>query len=99
MSDDKEIERCDKSHQESVTHDRYRAAVNHPVRKAILELLRGGSLTVDELAAKTGLTPEMLSWHLDVLESGMFACIEKENKSEDVLYQLTKAGRVINYLE
>jgi DNA-binding transcriptional ArsR family regulator len=96
---DEEIERCDTSHQESVTHDRYRAAVNHPDRKAILELLRGGSLTVEELVAKTGLTPEALSWHLGVLESGMFACVEKINRPEGVAYQLTKAGRVINYLE
>lgn len=59
MSDDEEIEKCDTAHQESVTHDRYRAAVNHPVRKAILELLRGGSLTVEEIASKTGLTPEV----------------------------------------
>jgi DNA-binding transcriptional ArsR family regulator len=96
---DEEIERCDTANHESVTHDRYRAAVNHPVRKMILELLRGGSLTVEELAAKTGLTSEALSWHLSVLESGMFACIEKKNGPEGVIYHLTKAGRVINYLE
>jgi DNA-binding transcriptional ArsR family regulator len=98
MSDD-EIERCDTSNQESVTHDRYRAAVNHPDRKAILEALCGGSLAFEELAAKTGLSTEALSWHLAVLESGMFACIEKHNGSEGIVYQLTKAGRVINYLE
>jgi len=96
---DEEIERCDTSNQESVTHDRYRAAVNHPDRKAILELLRGGSLTVEELAAKTGLTTEVLSWHLAVLESGMFACVEKINRPQGAAYQLTKAGRVINNLE
>ena len=99
MSDDEEIERCDSAKQESVTHDLYRAAVNHPARKAILELLRGQSYTFDELAAKTGLTPEALNWHISVLESGMFACIEKQNRPEGTVYQLTKAGRVINYLE
>lgn len=96
---DEEIERCDTSHQESVTHDRYRAAVNHPVRKAILELLRERNYTAEELATKTGLTPEALSWHISVLESGMFACIEKKNGPEGAVYQLTKAGRVIEYLE
>jgi DNA-binding transcriptional ArsR family regulator len=96
---DEEIERCDSANQESVTHDRYRAAVNHPVRKAILELLSERSYTFDELAAKTGLMPEALSWHISVLESGMFVCIEKQNGSEGAVYQLTKAGRVINYLE
>jgi DNA-binding transcriptional ArsR family regulator len=99
MSEDEEIEKCDTSKQESVTHDRYRAAVNHPVRKAILELLRERSYTVEELAAKTGLTTEALSWHISVLESGMFACIEKQNGPQGTVYQLTKAGRVINYLE
>lgn len=96
---DEEIEACDNTNQESVTHDRYRAAVNHPDRKVILELLQKGSLTVEELAVKTGLTSEALSWHLAVLESGMFACVEKQNRPEGAVYQLTKAGRVINYLE
>ncbi len=99
MSDDQEIEKCDTTHQESVTHDRYRAAVNHPARKSILEALRAGSLTAEEIALKTGLTPEALNWHLTVLESGMFACIEKEKRDGCVAYRLTKAGRVINYLE
>jgi DNA-binding transcriptional ArsR family regulator len=96
---DEEIERCDTANHESVTHDRYREAVNHPDRKAILEALRGGNLTVEVLAAKTGLTPEALNWHIAVLESGRFACIEKKNGPEGVVYQLTKAGKVINYLE
>ncbi len=96
---DEDIERCDKTNQESVTHDRYRAAVNHPDRKAILEALRGSSLTVEALTAKTGLTAEALSWHLAVLESGMFACVEKENAPTGYVYRLTKAGRVINCLE
>jgi DNA-binding transcriptional ArsR family regulator len=96
---DEEIEGCDNTNQESITHDQYRAAVNHPDRKAILEALREGSLTVEELTAKTGLTPEALSWHITVLENGMFACIEKQNRPEGAVYQLTKAGRVINYLE
>jgi hypothetical protein len=45
------------------------------------------------------LTDEVLRWHLAVLESGMFACVEKVNKPEGAVYQLSKAGRVINYLE
>lgn len=98
MLDDEEIANCDTTNQESVTHDRYRAAVNHPVRKEILQLLIGGSLTVEELSAQIGLTPEALGWHLAVLESGMFACIEKVNSTKGAVYQLTKAGRVINYL-
>jgi DNA-binding transcriptional ArsR family regulator len=96
---DEEIEGCDSANQESVTHDRYRAAVNHPVRKAILGLLSERSYTFEELASKTGLTAEALSWHLSVLESGMFACIEKKNGPKGAVYQLTKAGRVIEYLE
>ncbi len=82
-----------------IDHEQYHATVNHPIRKAILELLKVGSLTIDELVAKTGLTTEALSWHITVLESGRFACIEKENRPVGVAYRLTKAGRVINYLE
>jgi DNA-binding transcriptional ArsR family regulator len=85
--------------QTRIDHEQYYAIVNHPIRKAILVLLRGGSLTAEELAAKTGLTPDALSWHIAVLENGKFACIEKENRLDCVTYRLTKAGRVINYLE
>jgi DNA-binding transcriptional ArsR family regulator len=82
-----------------IDHEQYHAAVNHPIRKAILELLKAGSLTLEELVTKKGLTSEALSWHIAVLESGKFACIEKENRPVGVAYGLTKAGRVINYLE
>jgi DNA-binding transcriptional ArsR family regulator len=99
MSDNEELEKCDTSKHESVTHDRYRAAVNHPIRKAILVLLSERSYTFEELMAKTGLTAQVLGWHISVLESGMFACIEKQNGPNGAVYQLTKAGRVINYLE
>ena len=82
-----------------IDHDQYHVAVNHPVRKAILEALHQRSLTIEEIAAKTNLTQEALNWHITILESGRFACIEKENKPEYVVFKLTQAGRVINYLE
>ena len=82
-----------------VDHEHYHAIVNHPVRKAILESLRERSLTIEEIAAKTQLNQEELSWHITILESGMFAFVEKENRPDNVAYKLTKAGKVINYLE
>jgi DNA-binding transcriptional ArsR family regulator len=97
MSDD-EIEECEKD-QMCTSHDQYHVAVNHPIRKTILEALRERSLTLEEIAAKTNLTQEALSWHITILETGRLACIEKENKPKCVVYKLTQAGSVINYLE
>jgi DNA-binding transcriptional ArsR family regulator len=96
---DDEFENCDSINQEGAAHQQFLAAVNHPVRKAILEALRERSLTIEEIVEKTGLTAEALSWHLAILESGRSACIETENKPGGVVYRLTKAGRIIDYLE
>ncbi len=94
-----EIDEYEKDDQMRISYGQYHVAVNHPTRKAILEALRERSLTIEEIAAKTELTKEALSWHITILESGMFACIEKENRLDCVAYRLTKAGKVINYLE
>jgi DNA-binding transcriptional ArsR family regulator len=78
-------------------HERYLVAVNNPFRKKILEALRRGGLTAKELSTMTELNQEALGWHLNILTSAL--CIETEPCAGGVIYKLTHAGRVIDYLE
>ncbi len=82
----------------SIRHAQYLFAVNNPIRRLILEALSECSLTIEEIMAKTKLTQEVLNWHIAVLESGSFPCVEKESMQGVTVYKLTKAGRVINYM-
>jgi len=77
-------------------HALYLRAVNHPLRRRILEALREGDATLEELRAKTGLDEQTLKWHLAVLEQGF--CVEKVEEGERTLYRLTEEGRVVDYL-
>jgi DNA-binding transcriptional ArsR family regulator len=82
----------------SVTHAQYLFAVNNPIRRSILEALCECSLTIEEIETKTKLSKDLLKWHIAVLESGSFPCIEEENNQGCIRYRLTKAGKVINYM-
>lgn len=77
-------------------HALYLKAVNHPIRRRILEALREGDATIEELSAKTGLDEKTLKWHLAVLEQGF--CIERVEGEGGTLYRLTEEGRVVDYL-
>lgn len=77
-------------------HALYLKAVNHPLRRRILEALREGDATLEELSAKTGLDEKTLKWHLAVLEQGF--CVEKIEEGERPLYRLTEEGRVVDHL-
>jgi DNA-binding transcriptional ArsR family regulator len=78
-------------------HALYLKAVNHPLRRRILEALREGDATLEELSARTGLGEESLKWHLSVLEHGF--CVERIEEEGRILYRLTEEGRVVEYLE
>jgi DNA-binding transcriptional ArsR family regulator len=80
-----------------LSHELYLRAVNNPLRRKILEFLTEGNATMKELEAKTNLDEITLKWHLDVLEGGL--CVEKENKQGNIIYKLTKFGRVVDYMK
>jgi DNA-binding transcriptional ArsR family regulator len=83
--------------EEKEYHRRYFRAVNHPMRKRILRILKEQSMTARMLASRLGTDMSNLAWHLELLEYGH--CIAQQPKDEDVVYVLTKEGEVINYLE
>lgn len=95
------MERRDRTIGESLEETRrrhalYLKAVNHPLRRRILDELRRGEATLEELSAKTELDEDALRWHLIILEQGF--CIERVEGEGRTLYRLTEEGRVVEYL-
>lgn len=78
-------------------HERYLRAVNNPLRRKILRVLKDGPADIEKLLSKTGLENEALKWHLNMLEHGF--CIEKKTDSGKLLYELTQEGKVVDYME
>ncbi len=80
-----------------VSHELYLRAVNNPLRRAILAALNKGHATLDNLKIKTNIDETTLKWHLDVLTNGL--CVEKRDENGEMVYKLTKYGKVIDYLK
>ncbi len=80
-----------------VSHELYLRAVNNPLRRTILAALNKGDATIDNLKTKTNLDETTLKWHLDVLINGL--CVEKRDENGEMVYKLTKYGKVIDYLK
>lgn len=78
-------------------HRRYLMAVNNPLRREILKVLKEIDATTEGLATRLGLEPSQLEWHLNILEHGF--CVEKEVKGGKTFYKITQEGRVIDYVE
>ena len=78
-------------------HVRYLRAIQSPVRREILRALKDGEATVDILGERTGLEEKNLTWHLSILEHGF--CVEKQVRDDDVVYDLTQEGRVVDYVD
>jgi len=78
-------------------HARYLTAVNNPIRRQILRALKPGARTVETLESDTGMRTQDLDWHLSILEHG--SCVSKEKRNGVVWYELTKEGRVVDYLD
>ncbi|MGD8566216.1 MAG: winged helix-turn-helix domain-containing protein [Candidatus Bathyarchaeota archaeon] len=78
-------------------HTRYLRAINSPLRREILRVLKEKYLTFDELQFTTGLDTETLEWHLELLEYG--SCIKKEKIENKLVYKVTKEGQVVEFME
>ena len=78
-------------------HRRYLIAINSPLRRQILRVLKNGSTNIDQLQEATKLNEGTLEWHLSILEYGF--CIEKECRQGNLTYKLTQEGKVVDYLD
>ena len=95
MSEKEPIAALDSREETKLFHERYLVAVNNPSRRKILEALRDGFATIEEIVPN--YDKEVLLWHLSFLVS--VRCVEKANASGNPSYKLTQAGKVIEFME
>jgi len=78
-------------------HLKYFRAVSSPLRRDILKVLEEGELTIEVLRSRTNLDRKILEWHLDVLQQA--SCVERDRRGGEVIYKITKQGRIVDRLE
>jgi len=84
-------------------HSVYLKAVNHPVRREILKIINQKGTVSEKFLfmylQKEGLINDIntLKYNLDYLKKAF--CIERVKEKSDKIYQITKNGKVIDYLE
>ena len=97
MSDKRSKTTTDSIEETRLYHSRYLRAMNSPLRRVILRIIKENKCTFEQLERKTNLNKATLKWHLDILENGF--CIEKLVKEHKTIYALTQEGKVIDFLE
>lgn len=78
-------------------HSRYHNAINNPIRRLILKALKQNPKALESLHLDTGLEPEILEWHLSILENGF--CVKRGIREGKTVYEITKEGMIIDYLD
>ena len=78
-------------------HVRYLRAVNNPLRRKILNAIKEGHQTIEDLKSNLDLDETTLDWHMKVLEHGF--CVEKEEQNGETIYKLTEEGEVIDFMD
>ena len=86
-------------------HDLYLKAVNHPIRREILEIVNKAELISKENLLKIlidkNLVPDefVLKYNIDYLIKAL--CIESitDEKKKEISYKITQSGKVIEYLK
>jgi len=84
-------------------HSLYLKAVNHPIRRSILEIVNMEETipkaTLFELLKQKGVVQDKSSfeYNLDYLKKAF--CIEIDTESEELLIKITQSGKVVEYLD
>jgi hypothetical protein len=84
-------------------HGLYLKAVNHPVRRQILEIVNktnkiSKKALLKELIEKNLIQDEnQLSYNIDYLIKAF--CINSIEENNEIFYEITQSGKVIEYLE
>ena len=60
---------------------------SNPIRLEILDLLRGGELSVSDLVKKTGLTQANISQHLSIMKNK--GIVNPSRKGKNIFYALS----------
>lgn len=97
MSDKRSKTTTDSIEETRLFHSRYLRAMNSPLRRGILRIIKENNCTIEQLERKTHLDNATLKWHLDILENGF--CVEKQINQGMIVYKLTQEGKVIEFLD
>ena len=86
-------------------HDVYLKAVNHPIRREILNIVNkknkiSRSELVSILLEKKVIDNESsFNYNMDYLTKALCVNITKDEKNGEVYYEITQSGKVIDYLK
>lgn len=84
-------------------HDLYLKAVNHPVRREMLKIIKEKRrITRKELLkllTEAGLIKDdfALQYNIDFLTKAL--CVKSIEEGENIIYEITQAGKVIDFLK
>lgn len=70
--------------------DEIRTILSNPTTQAIVENLRGGERTQNQIVKEIGVTPSTVHWHMERLEHA--GLIRKRREGRTVVYSLRKPG-------
>ncbi len=88
---------------QNIDHGEYLKAVNHPVRRVILELVNEAKKIsykelLNTLLDKKTIKEEFaLNYNLDYLMKAF--CIKKVEENAEIFYEITQLGNVVEYYE
>ena len=93
----------EKDEEKTIDHGLYLKAVNHPVRRVILELVNKAKKIshkelLNALLEKETIKEEFtLNYNLDYLIKAF--CIKKVEENAETFYEITQLGNVVEYYE
>ena len=93
----------DKDEDITIDHGQYLKAVNHPVRRVILEIVNEAKKIshvnlLNALLEKGTIKDEFaLNYNIDYLTKAY--CLKRVEENAEVFYEITQLGNVVEYLE
>jgi len=100
MSDEKEK---NENGDQTIDHGKYLQAVNHPVRRKILEIVNDAKKISHKnllnilLEKKTIKEEFAFNYNIDYLIKSF--CIKKVEENDAIFYEITQMGNVVEYYE
>lgn len=86
-------------------HDLYLKAVNHPVRREILEIVNKAKKISKKELLKVLIEKKLIKeenqliYNVDYLLKAFCLNSIKDDESDEIFYEITQSGKVIEYLE
>ena len=73
--------------------------VAHPQRLKILEILKGGELSVSDIQSKLHMKQSITSQHLNVLKNNRILSSRREGNTVYYFLLIKDFGKIINFVE